>query len=65
MTNYNTKLEIVWRNPQRVSTSRRRHTFVHEGKQRRYVLEEFVGDGYLGYWNTLSNLEVVAGGRVA
>jgi hypothetical protein len=65
VTNDDTKLEIVWRNPQRLSTFRRRHKFVHEGKQGLYVLEEFVSDGYLGHWNTLSNLEVVAGGRVA
>jgi hypothetical protein len=65
MTHNNTKLEIVWRNPQRVCTSRRRHTFVREGEQGLYILEEFVSDGYLGYWSTLSNLEVVTGGRVA
>ena len=65
MTHNNTKLEIVWRNSQRVRASRRRHTFVREGEHGLYVLEEFVNKGDLGYWNTISNLEVVAGGKVA
>ncbi len=33
MTHNNTKLEIVWRNPQRVCTSRRRDTFVREASR--------------------------------
>ena len=65
MTQNETKLEIVWRNPQKLSTSRRRHKFVREDGQNLYILEEFVQDGFLGYWSTLSNLEVVAGGKVA
>ena len=61
-----TKLEIVWRNSDRRSKRRRRrHTFERQGDQAHYVLQEYVADGCLGYWMTLSNLEVVAGGRVA
>jgi hypothetical protein len=63
MSHSKTKLEIVWRNPQRACTSRRRHTFVSKGEQGLYILEESVSDGYLGSWSTLSNLEVVAGGK--
>ena len=29
------------------------------------ILQEFVQDGRLSYWTTLSDLEVVAGGRAA
>ena len=58
-------LEIVWRNPSRLRAQRRRHKVESAGEQTRYVLEEFVEDGQLGYWATLSNLEIVAGGRAA
>jgi hypothetical protein len=58
-------VEIVWRNLNKVHTHRRRHTVEFAGQQARYVLEEFVEDGHLGYWATISNLEVVAGGRAA
>ena len=65
MTQNDQKLEIVWRNPLRLCSSRRRHKFVRKGEQGLYILEEFVHDGYLGHWSTLSNLEVLAGGKVA
>jgi hypothetical protein len=61
----NTAPEIVWRNPKAVSTYRRRH-MLDDGSQRAlYILQEFVGDGRFGYWTTISDLEVVAGGRAA
>jgi hypothetical protein len=59
------KLEIVWRNADRRRHRRRRHTFERDGEHGRYLLQEFVADGYFSYWTTLSSLEVVAGGRAA
>jgi len=57
-------LEIVWRNPDTVRANRR-HSFDGNGDPVRYILQEFVTDGELGYWSTISNLEVVEGGRAA
>jgi hypothetical protein len=58
-------LEVVWRNPSRLRAPRRRHKFESTGEQIRCVLQEFVEDGHLGHWATLSNLEILAGGRAA
>jgi hypothetical protein len=58
-------VEVVWRNPSRLRAPRRRHKVESAGQQRRYVLQEFVEDGFLGHWATLSNLEVLVGGRAA
>ena len=57
-------LEIVWRNPDTVRANRR-HSFDGNRDPVRYILQEFVNDGELGYWSTISNLEVVEGGRAA
>jgi hypothetical protein len=54
-------LAIVWRNPNQVSAHRRRHNF----KQAVCTMQEFVEDGRLGYWTTIGDLEVLAGGRAA
>jgi hypothetical protein len=60
------KLEIVWRNPERVKhTTRRRHSLERGSNHALYVLQEFVDDGNLGYWTTISDLEVLVGGRAA
>jgi hypothetical protein len=59
------KLEIVWRNTNPQRNRRRRHTFEPDGGHARYLLQEYVADGYFSYWTTLSSLEVVAGGRAA
>jgi len=59
------KLEIVWRNPDRRSNRQRRHTFERDGEHARYILQDFVADGYFSYWMTLSSLVVLAGGRAA
>jgi hypothetical protein len=59
------KLEIVWRNIDRQSNRRRRHTFEPDGENTRYLLQEYVADGYFSYWMTLSSLEVLSGGRAA
>jgi hypothetical protein len=59
------KLEIVWRNADRRSNRQRRHTFEPDGEHTRYLLQEYVADGYFSYWMTLSSLEVLAGGRAA
>jgi hypothetical protein len=62
--NVNT-LEVVWRNPNPVRSHRRRHSFEGVGERARYILQEFVNDGCLGYWTTISDLEVVVGGLPA
>ena len=59
-----TTLGIVWRNPT-VPAHRQRHTFERLGEGAMYILREFVRDGRLGYWTTISTLEVLAGGRAA
>lgn len=57
--------EIAWRNPSPVCHHPKRRNFEREGERARYILQEFVMDGQIGYWTTISNLEVVAGGRAA
>ena len=60
------KFEIVWRNPEPVKhTQRRRHSLEEGSSQALYVLQELVDDGNLGYWTTISDLEVLVGGRAA
>ena len=58
------KLEIVWRNSNAVRAPRR-HNQEREGDCIRYILQEFLYDGELGYWTTIADLEVVPGGRAA
>lgn len=58
-------LNVVWRNPNQLRTYRRRHSFEMSGRCGMYVMQEFVQDGVIGYWTTLSGLEVLAGGRPA
>jgi hypothetical protein len=58
-----TTLEIAWRNPNAVSARSWRRRFEREREHSLYVLQEFVHDGYIGHWATISNLEVVEGGR--
>ncbi len=60
-----TALEIAWRNPNPVYRHPKRHNFEREGERGRYILQEFVMDGQVGYWATISDLEVVLGGRAA
>ena len=59
-----TTLGIVWRNPS-VPAHRSRHTFERLAEGAMYILREFVRDGQLGYWTTISTLEVLVGGRAA
>ena len=59
------KLEIVWRNPNPVCGGPRRHNREYAAESARYVLQEFVYEGHVGYWTTITNLEVVVGGRAA
>jgi len=54
-------LEIVWRNPNRVRSHRRRHSFEAAGERALYILQEFVA----GHWMKISDLEIVVGGRAA
>ena len=58
-------LAIMWRNPEKFLTHRRRHTAVGEGKVAKYVLQEFVEDGDFGHWADISDLEIVDGGQAA
>src|SRR5215470_8150801 len=55
------KLGIIWRNPNSLRASRRRHSTAPSLGQNRYVLQEY--DGYHGFWRTISDLEIVNGGR--
>jgi hypothetical protein len=59
------KFEIVWRNPEPLKHTPRRHTLERDSSHALYVLQEFVDDKYLGYWTTISDLEVLVGGRAA
>lgn len=59
------KMEIVWRNGKSVRSSRRYHSFQRESERDVYLMQEYVEDGRFGYWSTISDLEVVAGGRAA
>jgi hypothetical protein len=56
---------IVWRNPNQVRHNRRRHSLECAGEHTLYILQEFVQEGALGHWATISGLEVVLGGRAA
>jgi hypothetical protein len=58
-------LEIAWRNPNPVPRHRRRHSFAGTAECAVYIQQEFVMDGEVGDWTTISNLEVVAGGQAA
>ena len=59
-------LEIVWRNPNPVRVMRRRHCVECVDRAAHfYTLQEFVEDGDLGHWATISDLEVLQGGRAA
>jgi hypothetical protein len=59
-------LEIVWRNPNHVGTLRRRYSVERaEDSLHSYALQEFVEDGDLGHWMTISDLEVLVGGKAA
>ena len=60
-----TTMGIVWRNPYQVRRNRRRHSVECVGEHAIYILQEFVQDGNLGHWATISDLEVVVGGRAA
>jgi hypothetical protein len=58
-------LEIAWRNPKPVGHHFRKHICADDGECTKYVQQEFVTDGEVGYWKTISTLEVVVGGRAA
>jgi hypothetical protein len=60
-----TTMGIVWRNPNQVRRNRRRHSVERAGEHTIYILQEFVQDGELAHWATISGLEVVVGGRAA
>jgi hypothetical protein len=57
--------EIIWRNPNRLRAQRRRHSFEPASGRSLYLVQEFVEAGESGFWSTISDLEVVSGGRAA
>ena len=62
LTRQEPALEISWRNPNPLRRHRRRHSFAGIAECAVYIQQEFVMDGEVGHWTTISNLEVVAGG---
>ena len=58
-------LEIAWRNPSPVIRRVRQHSLAGTGECAIYIQKEFVTEGQYGYWTTISELEVVVGGRAA
>jgi hypothetical protein len=58
-------LRIVWRNPDPVRHRSRRRSRQQENDRTLYILQEFVADGFFGYWTTISALEMLIGGRAA
>lgn len=58
-------LEIVWRNPEAARPNRRYHSFQRASQNAVYVVQELVQDGRFGFWATISDLEVVPGGKAA
>jgi hypothetical protein len=59
------RLEIVWRNPQPVRRPQWRRKVKHVDGHDVFVLQELVGNGILGFWTTICDLEVRRGGRAA
>lgn len=58
-------LQIVWRNPEIVRPYRRYHNLHQAAKSAIYAVQELVEGGRFGFWATISDLEIVAGGRAA
>ena len=59
------KFQIVCRTPEPVKHTTRRRGLERGNDHSLYALQEFVDDGNLGYWTTISDLEVLFGGRAA
>jgi hypothetical protein len=59
------RMEVVWRNPHRLRCHSRRHSRESNGGSTHYLLQEFVDNGCFSYWTTISDFEVVVGGRAA
>jgi hypothetical protein len=58
-------LQIVWRNPETIRPYRRYHSLHQAAERAIYAVQELVEDGRFGFWATISDLEIVAGGRAA
>jgi hypothetical protein len=58
-------LEIVWRNPNPVAHSRRWQPVRGMDGRVTYLIQEFSYHGLVGYWSTISNLEILRGWRTA
>jgi hypothetical protein len=60
-----TDLKIVWRNPDPVRYRSRRRSCKQQKGRTLYILQEYMADGFFGYWTTISALEMLSGGRAA
>lgn len=60
-----TKIEIVWRNPEPVKQTQRKQSLEESSDHALYAVQELVENGYLSYWTTICDFEVLAGGRAA
>lgn len=60
-----TKIEIVWRNPKPVKQTQRKQILEESTDHALYAVQEFVENESLGYWTTICDFEVLAGGRAA
>jgi hypothetical protein len=58
-------LEIVWRNPNPVEHTRRWQPVRGADGRVTYLAQEFSYHGFVGYWSTISHLEVLHGWREA
>jgi hypothetical protein len=58
-------LEIVWRNPNPAQYRRRWQPVRDIDGRVTYLIQEFACRGLIGYWSTISHLEVLRGRRVA
>lgn len=59
------KFDIVWRNPEPVKQTPRKQSLEEGSDHTLYILQEFVEDGWLGYWTTICDFELLPGGRAA
>lgn len=54
-----TNIEIVWRNPQPVKQTQRKQSLEESSDHAFYAVQELVEDGYLSYWTTICDFEVL------
>lgn len=59
------KLEIVWRNPEPITHTRRQHTVDQRDDHTLWTFQEGIECEGITYWTTICNFEVWRGGRAA